>query len=268
MRETSIEVSGKTEDEAIQNALQQIGLDRDEVSVEIVERAKTGFLGIGSSLAVVKLTYMTDEPLPPEAEPAPVAVKPPPAEPVKPAVEFGQDSPAARANQFLIGLFERMDIPATAEIQAEEGLLRIELTGSNMGSVIGRRGEMLDAIQHLTNYVVNRGAAKRTRIHIDAESYRKKREDTLIRLANKVAEKVLRYRKNMGLEPMNSYERHVIHTALQEVVGVTTYSTGTEPNRRVFVAYDHASRPAPAPAAPTQTDKPQTETEKTHREWS
>ena len=264
MRETSIEVSGKTVDEATQNALAQLGLDRDEVRVEILERAKTGFLGIGSTLARVKVTYETDEPLP-EPEPvavkeaapvktaAPTAPKAPPT-PASPAAPSGLEGPAARADQFLAGLLERMDLPAAVDIRQDEGILRIELKGDNMGTIIGRRGEMLDAIQHLTSYVVNRGASKRTRIHIDAENYRKKREETLIRLARKMADKVIRYRKNMGLEPMNSYERHVIHAALQDMDGVTTYSAGVEPNRRVFVAYDKEQ-----PAAPRQ---------QTHREWS
>jgi len=247
MRETSIEVAGKTEDEAIQNALRQIGLDRDEVSVEIVRRAKAGLLGIGSALAVVKVTYMTDEPEPevpasvveaakPKAAEAPVPVaKAPVAKPV-------EGSPADRATQFLAGLLDRMGIVATPEVREEAEALHIELCGPNMGAVIGRRGETLDAIQHLTNYAVNRGLDKRTRIYIDAENYRKKREETLVRLATKVADKVVRYRKNMGLEPMNAYERHVIHTALQDMPSVTTYSSGTEPNRRVFIAFDRAKK--------------------------
>ena len=281
MRETAIEVAGKTEDEAIQNALAKLGLNRDEVSVEILERAKTGFLGIGSNPARVKVTYMTDEEE--VFEPEPVKAVPPvsvperksvPAPPVSVA-PAEQGTPAQRAEQFLEGLFQRMDIPAATDIQEDNGTLRIELNGPNMGSVIGRRGEMLDAIQHLTSYVVNRGASKRTRIHIDAENYRKKREETLIRLAHKMAEKVVRYRKNMSLEPMNSYERHVIHAALQDVESVTTYSAGTEPNRRVFVAYNREKAPtAPRPQeVRTQTQEvrpPETRPQetRTHREWS
>ena len=274
MRETSITVSGKTEDEAIQNALRQIGLDRDEVSVEILERAKTGFLGIGSSLASVKVTYMTDEPAPAveapvqKAAPEPVAaaesaaVESTPS--VKPAQQVVAGSQAEKAMRFLTGLFEKMDIAATPELLREEdGTLYIELTGSNMGVVIGRRGETLDAVQHLTNYAINRGSETRTRVFLDAENYRKKREETLIRLANKVAEKVVRYRKNMGLEPMNAYERHVIHTALQEVENVTTYSSGTEPNRRVFVAYERSAvKVSSGPSGSGQSGSP------AYKEWS
>jgi len=271
MRETSIVVAGKTEDEAIQKALAQIGLDRDDVSVEIVERAKSGFLGIGGTLAKVKVTYMTDEPLPvEEVVVEEVVVEIAPAAPVQgkaPVVQAAAGSQAERAIQFLTGLFEKMNIPATPEIVREEGdTLYIELTGGSMGVVIGRRGETLDAIQHLTNYSINRGRESRTRVFLDAESYRKKREEALIRLAQKVAEKVVRYRKNMGLEPMNAYERHVIHTALQEVENVTTYSSGSEPNRRVFVAYERSARTstsAPAASAPpAASEKP------SYKEWS
>ena len=116
------------------------------------------------------------------------------------------------------------------------------LQGQGLGAIIGRRGETLDAIQQLTNYSVNHGQSKRVRIHVDAEGYRAKREESLQRLAVKVAGKVVKYRKNVTLEPMNAYERHVIHTALQEVPGVTTYSTGVDPNRRVIVAYDREKK--------------------------
>lgn len=267
MRETSIIVSGKTEDEAVQNALRQIGLDRDEVSVEIVERAKSGFLGIGGTQASVKVTYMTDEPEPVVEE---VVVEEVIAEPVKtklvkqaaaPApvqVQAKGGSQAERAIGFLGGLFEKMGIKAEAQlVRQEENTIYIELVGTSMGAVIGRRGETLDAIQHLTNYSINRGLENRVRVFLDAESYREKREEALVRLANKVAEKVVRYRKNMGLEPMNAYERHVIHTALQDVPNVTTYSAGSDPNRRVFVAYERTE--GEAPAAPSKPS---------YKEWS
>ena len=123
-----------------------------------------------------------------------------------------------------------------------EGGYKVVLQGKALGAIIGRRGETLDAIQQLTNYAVNRGQSKRVRIHIDAENYRAKREESLQRLAVKVAGKVVRYRKNVTLEAMNAYERHVIHTALQDYPGVTTYSTGTEPNRRTVVACDAGKR--------------------------
>ena len=246
-----IEVTGKNEEEAIQNGLARLGLDRDDVSVEILERAKSGFLGIGSTPAKVKMTY--------EAPDEPVVVKEAPkAEPVKPAkivVEAHKAEPvktAAPASKapvneevktaietFLAGLMEHMNVSASVTVSlSEEGTYEVELVGEDLGALIGRRGETLDAIQQLTNYAVNRGRSKRVRIHVDAEGYRAKREESLIRLANKVAAKVVKYRRNVTMEPMNAYERHVIHTALQDVPGVTTYSVGTEPNRRTVVAYE------------------------------
>lgn len=210
----SIETTGKTEEEAISAALALLGLERDEISVEIIERAKPGFLGIGSSPAKIRVSY--------EA----------------------QDDSVVIIRDFLEGLLRRMGSDATAEISVkDESTFFVNLKGENLGALIGRRGETLDAIQHLTNYAVNRGGGKHLRVSIDAEDYRSKREDSLEALAKKVAGKVLKYRKNMTLEPMNSYERHVIHTALQEFDGVTTYSVGTEPNRRVVVAYGKVKAP-------------------------
>ena len=128
-------------------------------------------------------------------------------------------------------------------------VLPVGNTGSGMGAVIGRRGETLDAIQHLTNYAVNRGSDKHMHISVDAESYRAKREESLVRLAEKMAAKAVKYKRSMALEPMNSYERHVIHTALQDYEGVTTSSTGTEPNRRVVVSYEKPQRPSNKPVS-------------------
>lgn len=268
-----IDVTGKTEDEAIQNALRQLGLDRDDVSVEILERAKSGFLGLGSCPAKVRVYY--GEETEPEPEPVPEPVKPPkapekreerkeerpaapkppkapkpevkeeaaaePAAPA-PAVDYGEevdDEKAQAIRAFLSGLLEQMESPAQIHVyQPEKGRYKVILEGKNLGALIGRRGETLDAIQQLTSYAVNRSGGGRVRVQLDAEGYREKREQSLQHLARKVAAKVTRYRRNFTLEPMNAYERHVIHTALQDVPGVTTYSTGTEPNRRVVVAYD------------------------------
>ena len=253
--EKYIEVTGKTEDAAIAAGLSQLGLDRDEVSVEVLERAKSGFLGIGSCPARVKLTYQAPD------EPAPVAEKkvetPAPVEEKKPAAPAAEEKPveqpapavekqpaatgdkAEQITAFLTGLMEHLDNDARPVITlGEDGSYQVELVGSDLGALIGRRGETLDAIQQLTNYSVNRGQNKRVRIHLDAENYRAKREETLERLARKTAGKALKYHRNMTLEPMNAYERHVIHAALQDFDGVTTYSTGSEPNRRVIVAVE------------------------------
>ena len=275
-----IDVTAKTEDEAIRKALEQLGLDRDDVSVEILERSKTGFLGIGAAPAKVRVTYEGSqepqelkveapaEPMKevkpfrpsasvptkaeaPKAEPrkreekpaaAPAEKQEPQEERPAPVLELGEevdDEKAQKIKAFLTGLLEHMESSAQIKVyQPEKGRYKVILEGEKLGALIGRRGETLDAIQQLTNYSVNRGERNRVRIHVDAEGYREKREQSLQRLALKVAGKVVKYRRNVTLEPMNAYERHVIHTALQDVAHVTTYSTGTEPNRRVIVAYE------------------------------
>ena len=259
-----IESTGKTEDAAIEAALMKLGMDRDDVSVEVLERAKSGFLGIGSSPAKVKVTYEAPDepepvkpaPPPPEAKPEPkpvppvrrepapkpvVDAPPPPARekaPETPAQELGDEAKTAQITAFLTGLLEHMGADAKPSVKVDrQGVYQVELLGENLGALIGRRGETLDAIQQLTSYSVNRGQTKRVRIHLDAEGYRAKREESLTRLARKVAGKVVKYRKNVTLEAMNAYERHVIHTALQDYPDVTTYSVGTEPNRHTVVAY-------------------------------
>ena len=273
-----IDVTGKTEEEAVRKALQQLGLERDDVSLEILERAKSGFLGIGSSPAKVRVSYelhVVDEPeakaQPPKAKPAetkpaekkPVEKKPAakPAEPKAQPEKQPENKPerqpqsqvseqsvcdnddARRIREFLEGLLDHMESNAQVKVYEEEkNRYKVVLEGQKLGALIGRRGETLDAIQQLTNYSVNSGRDKRVRVHVDAENYRAKREQSLESLANKVAGKVLKYRRSVTLEPMNAYERHVIHAALQDKAGVTTYSVGTEPNRRVVVAYERGNR--------------------------
>ncbi len=383
-----IETTGRSEEDAIAAALFQLGLERDDVSIEIIERAKTGFIGLGKRPARVRVGYEVDSeggkprplhsfqeeilssvlgdagrketpqakapeakpapreqaapaekpepapvrkpepaPAPKPPKPAPASVKPPaqeppPAapkqepepeeeeetilaakpgwEPARPArqprpqnqsqgrrdsrprdggrrkgrgslqngdeVLMGEEIPpmpeqtgpverpphhepvlspvseddekANRIRDFLTGLMEHLEVEAEPEIMiTDEGNYKVRLVGENLGSIIGRRGETLDAIQQLTSYAVNHGQSKRVRIHVDAEGYRAKREESLQRLAVKMAGKVVKARRSMMLEPMNAYERHVIHTALQDYPGVTTYSTGVEPNRRTVVAY-------------------------------
>ena len=154
-----------------------------------------------------------------------------------------------------------MNVEANIEISSRSGGgIDVNLSGKGIGSVIGRRGETLDAIQHLTNYAMNHGNDKRSHINIDAESYRAKREDSLTKLAEKMAEKAIKYKRSMALEPMNSYERHVIHTALQNYEGVTTASSGEEPNRRVVVTPIKTEK-SQSPAE-SQTKKPKV------KEWA
>ncbi len=260
-----IETTGRCEEDAIAAALFQLGLERDDVSVEVLQRPKNGFLGFGSNPARVRVSYEVegeDEAPAPVKKQAPVkeeafAPQEKKAAPVQAADDQLQpgdeviiakeeptaapaaadDARAQRIRDFLTGLMTQLEVDAVPEISVTETGYQVVLQGSNLGAIIGRRGETLDAIQQLTNYAVNRSQSKRVRIHIDAEGYRAKREEALERLAVKVAGKVVKYRKNVTLEAMNAYERHVIHSALQEYPNVTTYSTGTEPNRRTVVAY-------------------------------
>lgn len=278
-----IDVSGKTVEEALAKALAQLQMDRDDVSVRVLERAKSGFLGLGASPAVIRVTYGEEmeeaptEPVRPEpiVEPKPAAPKaerpqrserpakqekprapkPEKAEPKtetedKPAEvsasltpaplgEEVDDAKAQAIKKFLVGLLQQMEVEAQVRVyQPEKGRYKVILEGKSLGALIGRRGETLDAIQQLTSYAVNRGGDRRCRIQLDAENYRERREQSLCRLAEKMAEKAVRYRRNVTMEPMNAYERHVIHTALQDTPHVTTYSTGVDPNRRVIVSYD------------------------------
>jgi spoIIIJ-associated protein len=169
----------------------------------------------------------------PKAQPAPV----------QDDGEEVNDEKAQAIRSFLKGLMEHMEVTAEVKVYLpEKGRYKVLLVGDNLGALIGRRGETLDAVQQLTSYSVNRGGGSRVRIQLDAENYRDRREKSLQHLANKVAAKVVKYRHSVTLEPMNAYERHVIHTALQDVPGVTTYSTGVEPSRRVIVAYDRDKR--------------------------
>ncbi len=169
----------------------------------------------------------------PKAEKKPEPVKEPKV--YAPAVEGSVEE---QIEKFLKGLLEHMGSDAVPHaVKGEGNTYRVELEGSDLGYLIGRRGDTLDALQHLANYTVNRGVEGRIRISVDAEDYRRKREDSLNRYAHKKAQQVLKNRRRCALEPMNAYERHVIHAALQDMENVTTHSTGTEPNRRVVIEY-------------------------------
>ena len=275
--EKSIVTTGKTIDLAIEAALTQLGLERDDVSVQVLAQAKSGFLGFGATPAKVQVTYEAPDPAPeapkvalssasrskpkaaapvkkPEAPKAPVAPK---AEPKveAPKVEKKAEAPKApkepkvyapaepgsveeKIEQFLKGLLEHMGSNAVPHaVKTEENTYKVELVGEDLGYLIGRRGDTLDAIQHLSNYAAKKFAEGHIRINVDAEEYREKREDSLRRYARKKAQQVLKARRRTTLEPMNAYERHVIHATLQEMENITTYSTGTEPNRRVVIEY-------------------------------
>ena len=294
--EKTIVTTGKTIDLAIEAALTQLGLDRDSVSVTVLQQAKAGFLGFGAQPAKVQVSYEAPDPVPeapkvalssasrskpkaaapvkkpeqpkempkpepaaqepkadkpkpaPKAEKKPEAPKPPktPKEP-KPAKVKAEPKVYAPAESgsteekielFLKGLLEHMDSKAVPHCWKVEGnTYKVDLVGDDLGYLIGRRGDTLDAIQHLANYTINRDLDGHIRINVDAECYREKREESLRRYARKQAQQVLKARRRTTLEPMNAYERHVIHAALQDMENITTHSTGVEPNRRVIIEY-------------------------------
>ena len=306
--EKTIITSGKTIDLAIEAALTQLGLDRDSVSVMVLQQAKAGFLGFGAQPAKVQVTYEAPDPVvekvpekpksalgsasrskpkaaapvkkpeapkapeapktevpkaetpkqekpkaeapkAPKAEKKPEAPKPPkaPREPKpekKAPVQPKEYTPAEagsteeKIETFIKGLLEHMDSKAVPHCwKAEGNTYKVDLVGDDLGYLIGRRGDTLDAIQHLANYAINRDVEGHIRINVDAECYREKREDSLRRYARKKAQQVLKARRRTTLEPMNAYERHVIHAALQDMENITTHSTGVEPNRRVVIEY-------------------------------
>ena len=283
--EKTIVTSGKTIDLAIDAALAQLGLDRDSVSVQVLQQAKGGFLGFGAQPAKVQVTYeapdiapaapksalgsasrskpkaaapvvkpepkveapkpqpKAEKPAAPKSEPKPRPerkVEAPKAEPKEPKTYAPAEAGSVeeKIEQFLKGLLENMGSAAVPHaVKGEDNTYKVELVGDDLGYLIGRRGDTLDAIQPLCNYSVGRNVEGHIRINVDAEDYRAKREDSLRKYARKKAHQVLKARRRTTLEPMNAYERHVIHAALQDMDNITTYSTGTEPNRRVVVEY-------------------------------
>ena len=295
------EFSARTQDEAVEMGLQELGVSIADVDIQVVEEGSKGLFGLfGSRPVKVRLTLKDAEedpladlledkkPAKPQIEPEkkqekkpekkaekkPVAEKkaeekkPAPekkkaekkAEPAekkeqeKPAVkaeirpmekpevtmiaaeELTDDSPAGTAHAFLAELTKLMGVDVTIDMGTDaEGNVYGYINGDTLGILIGRRGETLDAVQYLTSLKVNRGREGYTRVTLDTENYRAKREDTLIRLANRMANRALRTGRKVSLEPMNPYERRIIHYALQQTEGVTTHSEGEEPNRHVVI---------------------------------
>ena len=200
-----VEAKGKTVDEAIFKGLEEMGPSLDEVEIDIVQEGGKGFLGLGK--ATVRLTKKEPE-------------------------SSGKSEP----EQFLDGLFERMGVEAECSVTGEdEKSIRIEMTGKDTAVLIGRRGDTLDAIQYLTGLAVNKGREDYKKIMLDAENYRAKRERTLEKLAKRLANTVAKTGKPITLEPMNPYERRILHATLQSHPRVETISEGEEPYRRVVI---------------------------------
>ncbi len=202
----TIEMVGKTVDDAVNAALAELNAKKEDVDVEVLEEGSKGFLGMGSKDAKVRVSLKC--------------------------------TPQNKAVDFLSGLFDVWGLNVKISTELDGDVLKVELDGDDMGVVIGKRGETLDALQHLTSLNVNTGDGDFVKVSLDTEGYREKRVKTLESLAAKLASKVAKTRHNVTLEPMNSYERRIIHASLQDNEFVTTYSVGQSPNRKVVIAYN------------------------------
>jgi len=200
-----IEVSAKTVDEALTEASIKLGVPSSEIEYEVVEKGSTGFLGIGSKNAVIKARK-----------------------------KFSVDE---TVKEFLKSVFHAMDmaVEIIVKVDEENKLIDVELKGEDMGILIGKRGQTLDSLQYLTNLAVNKHSENYYKVKVDTEDYRKRRKDTLENLAKNIAYKVKRTKRAVELEPMNPFERRIIHSALQNDKFVTTHSEGDEPYRHVVV---------------------------------
>ena len=205
-----IEVSAKTVDDALTDALIQLGATSDQVEYEVIEKGSTGFLGIGSKPAVIKIRK-------------------------KCTVEDN-------IREFLGKVFDAMDLEVEIIITKEDNNYAVELKGADMGVLIGKRGQTLDSLQYLANLAVNKNSDEYVKVKIDTEDYRNRRKETLENLAKNIAYKVKRTKRPVSLEPMNPFERRVIHSALQNDRFVTTHSEGDEPYRHVVVTLKRNDR--------------------------
>lgn len=202
-----IEISAKTVDDAVTEALVKFGVTSDQLEYEVIEKGSSGFLGIGSKNAVIKARAI---------------------------VEFSvEDS----VKTFLNDVFKAMDmeVEIITKVEEDDKLIDVELKGDDMGVLIGKRGQTLDSLQYLTNLAINKHSENYYKVKIDTEDYRKRRKETLENLAKNIAYKVKRTKRPVELEPMNPFERRVIHSALQNDKYVTTHSEGEEPYRHVIV---------------------------------
>ncbi len=198
-----VEKTAKTVQEAVELALEELGAQREDVEIEVLEEGNKGIFGIGGKNARVKVSLLSTR--------SDVAV------------------------DFLADVLTRMNVEVDIEKTEDDESIQIKITGKDSGIIIGRRGETLDALQYLTSLVVNKQREDYKRVTLDIENYRQKREDTLEKLADRLAERVIKYRRSVTLEPMNPYERRIIHSTLQNNNMVETHSVGEEPNRKVVI---------------------------------
>lgn len=233
-----IEVTGKTVDDAITEACQKLMVTSDRLDYEVIEKGTNGFLGFAAKPALIKARVLDEKAKKEKAEKEEKAK----AEEVKPAekkkekkaeVKTSEETPDPK--EFLNKVFEAMDMKVDIAVEKTEEEINIELSGDEMGVLIGKRGQTLDALQYLTSLVVNKGSSSYTRVKVDTENYRLRRKETLENLAKNIAYKVKRTKRPVTLEPMNPYERRVIHSALQNDKYVSTHSEGEEPYRKVVI---------------------------------
>ena len=256
-----IQVSAKTVEDAVLEAAMKLATTREHLEYEVIEKGSAGFLGFGAKPAVIKARALSDEEIE-KAEKQPEPAKEVVKQEVKKEIkkEVKKDEPVKEekvekteepapvkkeavagkeisAEDFLKDVFKAMDMVVDIKVteNKEENTMDIELSGEEMGVLIGKRGQTLDSLQYLVSLVVNKYSDEYVRVKIDTENYRERRKETLENLARNIAYKVKRTRKTVSLEPMNPYERRVIHSALQNDRYVTTHSEGEEPYRRVVV---------------------------------
>ena len=249
-----IEVSAKNLSDAITEACQKLSVTSDRLYYEVIEEGSNGFLGIGSKPAVIKAAVKEEVEKAKEAAAAAIQsanaaveeVKSEPKAEVKAEVKSAPTKEASAPNDgslekkaevFLKDVFDAMKLDAeiTVKYDAAEKSMDIDLSGEEMGLLIGKRGQTLDSLQYLVSLVVNKGVSDYIRVKVDTENYRERRKETLENLAKNIAYKVKRTKRSFSLEPMNPYERRIIHSALQDDRYVTTHSEGDEPFRRVVV---------------------------------
>lgn len=203
----SIEKTGKTVQEAIAAALSELNLSEEDVDIEVIEEGNKGIFGlIGSKMAKVRAI-----------------------------VKEVESNRCDIASDFLCTILNNMGVEAEMNVSEDDESIVVDINGDDIGIIIGRRGETMDSLQYLTSLVVNKGYGDYKRVILNVENYRQKREETLVKLANRLADKVVKYKKPVTLEPMNPYERRIIHSSLQGHKYVETYSTGEEPKRKVVI---------------------------------
>lgn len=222
-----IEKTGKTLDEAIDSAIKELGVNRDQVQIEVIDEPNKGFFGfLGNKLAKVKVIVNDVDINQQEQSLSKSSID-------KPMVN--NDEAIKEAKKLLTDIFNAMKFDVQMELLKREDHIYVNLVGPDMGILIGRRGDTLDALQYLLNLAVNKSKENRIRFVLDVEGYRQRREKTLQNLAMRLADKAKRKGQDVVLEPMNPHERRIIHTALQEVDGVSTRSEGEEPYRKIVI---------------------------------